>query len=145
MSVSIRPIGAADEARWRALGRGYLDFYGTSVEEEVTANTFRRLNDDERFLGLVAEVEDEVVGIVHCVFHPVTGSLNDYCYLEDIFVDINVRGRGAGRALIEAVYKEADRRGCVRIYWNTHKDNATAQTLYDKLATLSDFVQYRRV
>jgi len=144
MSVSIRPIGAADEARWRDLWRGYLDFYETSVEEDVTMETFHRLRHDERYYARFAETSDGVVGFVHCVFHPATWSKTDYCYLEDLFVSAAARGEGAGRKLIEAVYAECDRRDCARVYWLTHKDNATARGLYDKLATLSDFVQYRR-
>ena len=67
-----------------------------------------------------------------------------YCYLEDLFVDIDTRRTGTGRALIEAVYREADRLGATRTYWATKEDNRTARRLYDRLATLSPFVQYRR-
>jgi ribosomal protein S18 acetylase RimI-like enzyme len=49
-----------------------------------------------------------------------------------------------GRALIEAVYREADARACTRTYWITEATNHTAQKLYDRLATKSPFVQYRR-
>ena len=51
---------------------------------------------------------------------------------------------GAGRALIEAVYREADARGCTRTYWVTEEGNATARALYDRVATKAPFVQYRR-
>jgi GNAT superfamily N-acetyltransferase len=49
-----------------------------------------------------------------------------------------------GRALIEATYREADKRGATRTYWATMEGNATARRLYDRLAKLSGFVQYRR-
>jgi GNAT superfamily N-acetyltransferase len=144
MSVLIRPLGPDDEAQWRIMWRGYLDFYQTALDEDVTALTFHRLCEDERYYARLAETDAGVVGFVHCVFHPATWSKTDYCYLEDLYVSDAARGAGAGRNLIEAVYAECDRRNCERVYWLTHKDNQTARGLYDKLATLSDFVQYRR-
>ena len=52
--------------------------------------------------------------------------------------------KGAGRALIEAVYAEADARQCTRTYWVTQEFNTTARALYDRVATKLPFVQYRR-
>jgi GNAT superfamily N-acetyltransferase len=144
MSVLIRPLGPDDEAQWRVMWRGYLDFYQTALDEDVTALTFHRLCEDQRYYARLAETGAGVIGFVHCVFHPATWSKTDYCYLEDLYVSDAARGAGAGRKLIEAVYAECDRRDCERVYWLTHKDNQTARSLYDKLATLSDFVQYRR-
>ena len=54
------------------------------------------------------------------------------------------RRRGVGRALIEAVCVRAKAAGASRIYWNTTETNAAARALYDKVATLTRFVQYRR-
>lgn len=144
MSVAVRQLRAADEARWRVLWRGYLDFYKTDIPEDVTAETFARLLDDKRYFVRLAESDGEVIGFVHCVFHPATWSKTDYCYLEDLYVAPEARGLGAGRALIEAVYDECDTQNAARVYWLTHKDNTVARKLYDKLATLSDFVQYRK-
>ena len=52
--------------------------------------------------------DGRLVGIVHYLFHPVTWSIAPRCYLEDLFVSPDARGSGAGRALIEAVYRAAD-------------------------------------
>ena len=57
---------------------------------------------------------------------------------------VTAAGQGIGRALIEAVYSEADAKGCTRTYWATKSDNAAARRLYDDVAMLSPFVQYRR-
>lgn len=140
----IRPIHAGDEAQWRPLWAQYLAFYRTPLGDEVTAATFRRLIAGGPAFALAAERDGALAGFAHCLFHASTWSVADYCYLEDLFVDPAARGTGAGRALIEAVYAEANRRGAPRVYWMTHEDNRTARRLYDKLATKSDFVQYRR-
>ena len=73
-----------------------------------------------------------------------TWSKTHYCYLEDLFVAPNLRAGGIGRALIEAVYREADARGCSRTYWMTQEFNYRARGLYDQMATKTPFVQYRR-
>ncbi|WDI31623.1 GNAT family N-acetyltransferase [Hyphococcus flavus] len=140
----IRPLEAGDEPRWRELWRGYLEFYEVeSLPEAVTKATFDRLLNDDRLFAFVAEKDGDVIGFVHCVIHPVTWSLKSACYLEDLFVDRKTRGSGAGRALIEKVYDEAQKKDCDRVYWLTQEGNATARKLYDKVASLSGFVHYR--
>ena len=88
--------------------------------------------------------DGQVLGIVHYLFHPVTWAVGPRCYLEDLFTAEEARGKGVGRALIEAVHAEADRRGADQVYWLTAEDNATARALYDKVATRTPFIKYRR-
>jgi GNAT superfamily N-acetyltransferase len=54
------------------------------------------------------------------------------------------RGTGLGRALIAAVYREADARGADRVYWLTHETNTTARALYDRVARRSGYIHYTR-
>jgi len=49
-----------------------------------------------------------------------------------------------GRALIAAVYREADLRGADRVYWLTHETNVGARALYDRVARRSGFIHYTR-
>lgn len=142
--TKVRPLEQKDEGVWRALWAGYLAFYKTDLAQETTDALFENLLKGAPHFAFVAELEGRVIGFVHCLPHASTWSLAPYCYLEDLYVDASVRGAGAGRALIEAVYQEADRRGYARVYWHTESDNATARRLYDRLASLSEFVQYRR-
>lgn len=142
--TAIRPLKKEDEAGWRPLWRGYLDFYKAQLDETTTAATFERLIGDSRFFGFVAERAGALTGVVHCIVHPATWSTRDYCYLEDLYVSPEERGCGTGRALIEAVYEAARRRGLDRVYWLTHETNAAGRALYDKLASFDGFIQYRR-
>lgn len=144
MRVTIRPLAAGDETAWRRLWSGYLDYYRTDLPSATTDAVFERLLNGAPHFAFVAESGGAVVGFVHALPHPSTWSLEGYCYLEDLYVDPTVRGTGAGRALVEAVYAEADARGLSRVYWNTETGNETARQLYDRLAKLTDFVQYRR-
>ena len=142
--TDIRKLEKRDESAWRRLWAGYLEFYKTELPQELTDDLFERLLTGEPHFAFVAEQNGEVIGFVHGLPHATTWSASGYLYLEDLFVDPAVRGSGAGSKLIEAVYAEADRRGLSRVYWHTDTNNKTARSLYDKLATLSDFVQYRR-
>ena len=141
----IRVPQSSDRPRWDELWAGYLDFYREQLPREITDYTWERLIDPQAPLhGFLAVHEGQAVGFVHYHFHLSTWSANGYCYLEDLFVDPAIRGIGVGRALIEAVYAAADAHGVTRVYWHTENDNARAQALYNQLATLAPFVQYRR-
>jgi GNAT superfamily N-acetyltransferase len=84
------------------------------------------------------------VGLVHYLFHRSTTSIEPTCYLQDLFTDARLRGRGVGRALIEAVYAAAREAGATRVYWQTHETNATAMKLYDQVADRTGFLVYHR-
>ena len=146
MSVRVRALARSDHDAWLPLWRGYLAFYRTSLASEVTAETWRRLHDPAHPLhGFGAAKDGErLVGFVHYLFHPVTWSIADRCYLEDLFVSPEARGGGAGGALIEAVYEAADAAGADQVYWLTERENETARRLYDRVGRLTPLIKYRR-
>jgi GNAT superfamily N-acetyltransferase len=94
--------------------------------------------------GIVAEDEGRLVGLVHYLFHRSTTSIAPTCYLQDLFTRESTRGKGVGRALIEAVYQQARLAGSARVYWQSHGSNSTAMKLYDQVADHSGFVVYRK-
>ncbi len=142
--LRIRPLEAGDRAAWYPLWRGYQEFYRVDIPEAVSAETWRRLLDpEEPMAGAAALAAGEIVGIVHWLFHRSCWTVEDSCYLQDLFVAPALRGNGVGRRLIEHVRDAARGRGCTRLYWHTHETNARARLLYDRVATLSGFLQYR--
>jgi GNAT superfamily N-acetyltransferase len=146
-ALIIRPLQPGDEADWRRLWTGYLRYYETTVPEAVYASTFARLlgDDPQDFTGLLAVKGGQAVGLTHYLFHRHAWKIENVCYLQDLYVDPEVRGTGAGRALIEAVYAAADAAGNPAVYWLTQDFNATARRLYDRVAKLSPFIRYNRV
>lgn len=147
--VVIRPIERCDLAAWSVLWDGYNAFYGrsgaTALAPEITQMTWSRFFDAyEPVHALVAEKNGELLGLVHSIFHRNTIRLGPTCYLQDLFTSAAARGKGVGRALIEAVYAHAKTAGAVRVYWHTHETNQTAMALYDKVAARTGFVVYAK-
>ena len=144
--IVIRPPRPDERADWEPLWKGYLDFYKTSVPREVYDATWARLHDRNEPMWLLGGyVDGRLRGIVHYLYHRSCWTVGDYCYLQDLFVAEEARKRGLGRALIEAVYREARSAGASRVYWLTHETNATARALYDTLADRPGFIQYRKL
>jgi GNAT superfamily N-acetyltransferase len=146
MTFTVRTLEPSDHHQWDLLWRGYLEFYESIIPDNVTELTWSRLMDPEApILGFCAATPDgKLLGIVHYLFHPVTWAAGPRCYLEDLFTHPDARGRGVGRALIEAVYAAADARGADQVYWLTQEFNATARKLYDQVAKATPFIKYRR-
>jgi GNAT superfamily N-acetyltransferase len=147
--VSIRFVTREDYAEWLPLWEGYNRFYGrfdgTALPEEITRTTWSRFFDAyEPVWAMVAVADGKLVGLVHYMFHRSTITIEPTCYLQDLFTAEATRGKGVGRALIEAVYAQARLAGVVNVYWRTHASNATARRLYDTVAEDSGFVVYKR-
>ena len=146
---TIRPVERTDFDEWLRLWDGYNSFYGrsgaTALPAEVSRTTWERFFDPrEPVQALVADGQTRLVGLAHCIFHRSTIMIGPTCYLQDLFTVNEERGRGVGRALIEAVYAEAEKAGASRVYWLTQEDNAAARRLYDDVATYAGFIQYRK-
>jgi GNAT superfamily N-acetyltransferase len=149
MSIIVRPVARDDYPQWLPLWDGYNAFYGregkTALAPDITRMTWARFFDSyEPVHALVATENDRLLGIVHYLFHRSTTAIEPICYLQDLFTDEAARGKGIGRALIEAVYREAKNAGSSRVYWQTHETNATARLLYDRVAERSGFIVYRK-
>lgn len=143
--ILVTPFRAGDRERWAELWRGYLDFYETSLSDAIYEQTWRRLMTPGPIFGFGARLDNEsapLVGITHYLFHDHAWSPKQVCYLQDLFVDAQLRGTGCGRALIERVGLVARERDCLRLYWTTKENNATARLLYDRLAKFNGFIRY---
>jgi len=145
----IRPVVREDFALWKPLWDGYNAFYGrhgtTALPDAVTQMTWSRFFDGyEPMHALVAESDGNLLGLVHFLYHRTTIAIGPTCYLQDLFTLESARGKGVGRALINAVYERAKEGGANRVYWLTHETNANAMQLYDKVAEKSGFVVYRK-
>jgi len=144
--MTTRTLKPEDRPAWQSMWEGYSAFYGVDPSASVD-NTWQRLlhPSPDGPHGLVYEDADgSLVGLVHYLFHAQTRLPVPRCYLNDLFTAPAARGKGVGRALIEAVYAKADKKGCDQVYWLTQDFNADARRLYDKVASHTAFIKYQR-
>ena len=139
--IEITKLQKSDRADWEKLARGHNDFYETVLPDSDYDRAWSRLLADREIHGLAAWLDGRLVGIAHFLFHSNIWRA-EVCYLQDLFVDEEVRGQGAARALIDAVAGAARRRGAARFYWQTKHDNHRARALYDKVAVHRGFIRY---
>jgi GNAT superfamily N-acetyltransferase len=139
--IEIRGFEPAHRGRWEELFRAYIGFYERELSQTAYDRAWREITSGARLHGLGAWLDGELVGITHFLVHP-SSSEPDLCYLEDLFTDPAVRGRGVATALIGAVRDWAREQGCGSVYWQTHESNAVARRLYDEVATFEGYVVY---
>lgn len=142
MSITVRQIEPRDKTSWQELYLAYLKFYDTEPIESGVALVWQRLTGEPEIQGLVAEFDGAVVGIAHFHYQLSTWSDTFNCYLEDLYVSEEARGKGAATVLIAEVKKLAMEQECSELFWITKGSNALARKLYDKVAVASDFVRY---
>ncbi|MGP4026941.1 GNAT family N-acetyltransferase [Actinomadura sp. 3N407] len=93
----------------------------------------RFFGDDPRVHALVAEHEGRVVGFAVWFLTFSTWNGTHGIYLEDLFVEPDVRGHGHGKALLIELTRIADERGYGRVEWAVLNWNAPAIGFYESL------------
>lgn len=142
--ISVRSVSPADVEAWNAYWSAYQVFYKVALDADVTRTTWARFFDPaEPVYCAVAADEERIYGFVTYLYHRSTWGRNDFCYLEDLFVDPAARGQQIGKQLIEYVQAQARERQCDRLYWHTQETNHTAQRLYDWIADKPGLIEYR--
>lgn len=145
MELLIRQLVPADKEKWLVLWRGYLKFYAQELSDEQTELSWNRLlHSQDGLNALVAQSGDELVGLAHFFWTPSTWIKHKDLYLEDLFVLPSHRKMGIADALIKKLGAIASAAGAKKIHWQTHKDNAVAKKLYDKVANQSEFIVYEQ-
>lgn len=145
-SLVVRPLRASDKPEWARMWCAYLAFYETTRPPEIYNTYFDRLlgDDPQDYNGLIAELDGAPVGLTHYLFHRHGWTIENTCYLQDLYADPEARGKGVGRAQIEAVYAASDAAGVSQVYWLTQDFNVTARRLYDRIGVKTPFIKYNR-
>lgn len=142
-ALTIRAVDPAEREAWQATYRGYRDFYEKEHDPAVFDTVWGWLHDPaHETRGLVAELDGEIVGLAHyrSFARPLAGSTG--IYLDDLFTTPAARGMGAGSALIRRLEEITRDEGATLVRWITADSNATARSLYDKVATQTPWVTY---
>jgi GNAT superfamily N-acetyltransferase len=143
--VEIAPIAAEEFDELLPLIAAYQRFYEVEeIDEERNRAFFRRfLAPSEDGLLLGARGERQLFGYACLYWHFSSLEATECVLLNDLYVVESARGRGVGRALIEATAEIARERGVPFVEWSTAPDNHNAQRLYDSTgAERSEWLSY---
>ncbi len=83
--------------------------------------------------ALVADQQGQLIGFALFFPNYSTFLTKPGLYLEDIFVQPAYRGQGIGKALLQAIAKLAQERGCGRLEWSVLDWNESAIAFYRKM------------
>jgi ribosomal protein S18 acetylase RimI-like enzyme len=130
--LEVRPASGGDAT---AIG-GLLHDFNTEYEErtpgpEAIANRVRQLLAGEDFEVLLGGRGPDGLAVLR--FRPAIYSEALECYLAELYVAPARRGRGLGRALMEAAVDLARRRGCDFMELGTSEEDLAARGLYERL------------
>jgi GNAT superfamily N-acetyltransferase len=115
--VTYRSVTAAEFDDWDRLWTLYLSFYATTLPDALHKLTFERYTTRKDMKSFFAVSDGRVIGLANVIFHPSGWLTNCTCYLQDLFVDLSFRKRGAGKGLIEHVRKCVTKAGVQKLYW----------------------------
>jgi GNAT superfamily N-acetyltransferase len=137
MALSIRPATPSDVPLILSFIRGLAEYEKLLHEVEATEEKLRATlfpsggaSPAECRLGFV---DDEPAGFVLFFQTYSTFLAKPGMYLEDLFVQPGLRGRGIGKALLLDLAKLANTRGCGRLEWSVLDWNQPAIEFYESI------------
>ncbi|WP_100636001.1 GNAT family N-acetyltransferase [Marinomonas sp. ef1] len=143
-NIIITSVKPEDYTQWLPYWLSYQEFYKAQLADEVTAATWKRFFDENvPVYCAVAREGEKILGFAHYLFHDSTWGINNFCYLEDLFVDPATRGKHIGKKLIQYVKEKAQAKNSDRFYWHTQESNKVAQRLYNWVAEEPGVIEYR--
>jgi len=145
----VRHVEEHEFEPWSRLFRGYADFYHWPTNDEHQRQIWSWIHDDHSVEALVAVPVDEAgnetgepQGMAHLRqwVRPLRGVIAGY--LDDLYVEPELRGGGAVDALFEEINRLAVEREWSVVRWTTADGNYRARAVYDKLANRTTWITY---
>jgi GNAT superfamily N-acetyltransferase len=132
-SLTVRPGTPRDAATITALIRGLADY--ERLPSQTSAPIIRRHGFGRRrhFETLICRLEGRPIGLALYTFTYSTFLNRPTLWLEDLFVQPEARGRGAGLTLLRTLARIAVRRGCGRMEWSVLDWNRPSIRFYRAL------------
>jgi len=148
LDATVRPVAPADVPRVWELLRGLAEY--EKLTESVTGDpgmlSEALFGSGDRLRGLVAERGGRLVG--YALFYPVFASFRARwrLWLEDLYVEPEARGSGAGVALMAELARLTLEGGYVALDWEVIDWNRPALDFYERLGArrvATDWLRYR--
>jgi ribosomal protein S18 acetylase RimI-like enzyme len=144
--VHIAVVGESDLADLLPLMRAYCDFYGATPSDDALldlAGTLLADPDREGFQLIARDAEGRTVGFATVYWSWSTLDAARTAIMNDLFVHPDARGTGLAEALVDECRVRSGRRGATSMSWQTRKDNARAQRVYERIgARRAEWVDY---
>jgi GNAT superfamily N-acetyltransferase len=132
MAITIRPATRRDVPQILKFIRALAAYERapkavTATEADLERDGF---GTNPFYFCLIAEYGDKPAGFAFYFFNYSTWLGRPGLYLEDLFVEPEMRGLGVGKALLERVAAIAVEKGCVRLQWEVLDWNTLAIEFY---------------
>ena len=144
--MSIARVGEGDLDALVPMMSAYCDFYGVAPGDDTLRALALELvqRPDEGVLLIARDGEGEPLGFATVYWTLNTLEGGRVGTMHDLYVRLEHRGRGVGRALIDTGLEEVRAAGLPALVWDTATDNLTAQALYDATgAKREEWFSYR--
>jgi GNAT superfamily N-acetyltransferase len=145
--LRIRPAQPTDVPTLLEFIRELAEYERLAHTVEITEELLAKglFGDRPAAEALVAEIDGEPVGWALFFTNFSTFKGLPWLYIEDIYVRPQLRGRGAGKALLKRVAELAVERGCGRVEWAVLDWNTPSIDFYKNLGAvpLQEWTMYR--
>jgi ribosomal protein S18 acetylase RimI-like enzyme len=108
---------------------------GDETDFKFNAEVYQRdgFGEHPAFAGIVAEVEQRLVGYLLYTFGYDTDRALRYLFVLDLLVDETQRGQGIGRALMDQAAQICRAQGGGELFWEVYVKNQLALDFYHRL------------
>jgi ribosomal protein S18 acetylase RimI-like enzyme len=133
---------AQHRAEWDVLYAAYAEYYKVEQTADMRDRTWGWIVEGRITCLMALDEEGRPIGFGHIreFLRPLSATVAGY--LDDLFVHPGQRGGGAVDALFEAATALGRERNWSVIRWITRDDNYRARSVYDKVATRTNWVTY---
>lgn len=146
--MTIQPAQAADTQILDQLMKelmGYEHQWDDNINPNAsTAGNYAQLVDREDCRLLIAREENQVLGYLCGFLFSSPFHLHPFAVLDALYVRPDARGKGCGRALVEAFCGEARAQGAQAMDLKVLSGNRTGRAFYDKLGFVDQARYLRR-
>ena len=146
-SLVIRPAVIDDTPTILRFVRDLAIYEKAESEVKTTADHVHRtiFSPQATAHALICESEGVPVGMAVYFFNYSTWQGRNGLYLEDLYVDPEARGMGAGKALLKALARICVEKDCGRFEWSCLDWNTPSLEFYDSLGALpqKEWIRYR--
>lgn len=144
--MQVRHAETKDREDWVRLWSLWQRHMSSTVPADVTERTWRLALDPESNLVILLAYapSGEAIGFATVSFTPFAWTGADIAFLQDLFVTDSARGKGAGEALLQAVYAQADARGATQVFWMVDETDEKLQRYYERNGIRTPYLRYMR-